>query len=181
MACATVVAKGSTDSSGAVTLDVPETSPPYGFDGYFDVASPSLSPYLYFLEHSLSEPKVTFELRVPTPSTSASFYASAGVTPDAARGSLDVQAVDCHWVPAENVTVTATSTDGATTRAYLAGSAPSRDATATDRTGEAVFMNVLPGVTSVEIAPNAVGRTVAHFDAVVRPGAISKIVLRPNR
>lgn len=179
--CGSPLATGTTDAQGKLTLALPVAIPPYGFQGYFEVSAPTLVPYLFFLEFPLSEPAVTLFIgQVQTPATIAAFYAAAGAFPDPKRGHIDIQAYDCHWIPAPNVTASAAGSDDKTLAFYLVNGAYSASATATDWSGEAVFMNMPIGPTTVEVTPLAVGHPVARLPIFVRAGAVSRVFLRPN-
>jgi hypothetical protein len=56
---APVVPPGTTDAQGNVTFVLPAFGSLEGFLGYFDIASPSTYPTLYFLQSHLSVPQVT--------------------------------------------------------------------------------------------------------------------------
>jgi hypothetical protein len=179
--CTSFVASGTTDSLGHVTLTLPMTQEPYGFGGYFDISAPTFARYLLFLAEPLSEPEVIFpQVNIEPTSAVEALYAAAGVTADPSRGVLDVGTTDCHWTAAPHVQVHADTADAKTTAYYPSGGAYDATATSTDATGQAIFLNLPAGTVNVTATPLAIGRTSSKTPTLIRAGAVSKIIVRPN-
>ena len=180
--CATpVVAPGTTDAQGSVTFVLP-ASGPIGFLGYFDISSPSIYPALYFLESPLTVPEATLPAPILLPSASAitGFYTSYGATLDPSRGIIEIQATDCHWVPALKVTVEADIADAGVGLAYLGTNGFSPTATETDITGYAVLFNApVSSPVTVSVTPVALGHVASAVTLFARPQSWSFMVVHP--
>jgi hypothetical protein len=176
-----VVPAGVTDDAGNVTFTLPKIGP-FGFWGYFDISSGSLYPSLYFLRSPLSVPTVTFpEVFLPEPSRVQDMYSALGVPPDATRGVIEIQAVDCHFTPAPNVTARAAFADAGAGLAYFSNGSPTLDptASATDGTGFAVLVNAPTGSpTTITLTPPS-GRPTSTVKLFARPATWSTMLVRP--
>lgn len=91
---------------------------------------------------------------VPTPANRDTFYAAAGLTNDAATGTVLVEIVDCLALPVYGATVEA---PGAAKILYLDdGGAPSASAGATGSPGIAVLLGVTAGPLDVTVHAGSV-------------------------
>ena len=166
-----IVAPQKTDEGGAVTFVLPGVS-----DVYFDVSLPgTIYPTLYFFQHAFTVPKVTLNgLLVAAPSVIEDFYSTYGVAPDATKGTIEIQSVDCHWYPAADTTATANFGDGGLPFAYFVNDQLTPSATSTAPSGFAVLLNTqVTRPATVSVTPRAVGRVLGTGAMFARAGAIS--------
>jgi hypothetical protein len=180
-ACADVYASGTTDSSGVAQLTLPPLAPfVYGFQGYFDLSSPSgdVFPYLYFLSFPISEANAQLALSIPL---TKDFYSAMGlvnVSPDPERGHIAIVAYDCLLVYAPDVTVSAEGVDGG--EFYSQTGLPNATASATDASGIVYFFNMMPGQYVLHVTPNDTGRVSSTVRVLVRAGALSVATALPT-
>ena len=180
-ACSSPLASGTTDAKGTVTLPLTvQPSTAYGFQGFLDISSPAIVPYLFFLSFSLSEPHASIELPLLTTAGLANLVSLAGVTLDPARGHLAAVANDCLLNGAPNVVVDADGIDATTQRRYLDGSFLSSSATTTDRSGLVFFLNAPPTAIALRATPRAIDRVSGRASVFVRAGTLSLVQVNPS-
>jgi hypothetical protein len=182
-ACSDVLAQATSNDSSQVTLALPPLAPPaFGFQGYFDVESPTglTLPYLYFLAFPLSEQNAQLTLPIPYAADVEKSMALVNVTPDPARGHIAVVAEDCILINAPDVVVTADGLDGEASEYYFAAGQPSASATSTDISGVVHFYNVAPGQYSLHVVPKDVGRPSSNVRVLVRKGALTLVTALPT-
>jgi hypothetical protein len=186
--CDHPLAVGRTDDAGLATLPVPNGSgfSTQGVRVYAQLSSPDIVPALNYWVYPLSEAEVDYSgalrhLDSVTPTTFSAAYAAVGLVVDPNRGSLALQIHDCLGANAPNVMLSASSGDAGTGPAvYTVGGTPSTTATATDATGVAFWLNVVPGSVDVTAIPVALGKTVSHVSVQVRTGAYTGLDLVPT-
>jgi hypothetical protein len=180
-ACADVLAAATTNNAGVAQLTLP-TLPTYGygFQGYFDVSSPSgeVFPYLYFLSFPLSEENAVLGLAIPLTADFLSAMSLVNATPDPQRGHIAVVANDCLLVGASGVTVSADGLDGGAF--YSQNGLPNATASATDNSGLVYFFNLVPGQYILHATPSDVGRVTSTVRVLVRAGALSVATALPT-
>ncbi len=136
-----ILPQETSDANGNVTFTIPTVAGVVSFSGYFDIRSESTYPALYFLQAPLSVATSTLPVLLITPSIADNFYSELGVPSDPSRGIIEVQADDCHWVPAPNVAVQSDLGDAGASLGYFLNGPLARSAPATDFTGYAVLLN----------------------------------------
>jgi hypothetical protein len=182
-ACSQVVADGTSNENSQVTLPLPPLPPhAFGFQGYFDVESPTglTVPYLYFLSFPLSEANAQLTLPVPYAVDLQQSMALVNVSADPQRGHIAVIAEDCILINAPDVTVAADGIDSETSEYYFSLGQPSASATSTDVTGVVYFYNVAPGQYSVHVIPKDLGRASSNVRVLVRKGALTLVSAIPT-
>jgi hypothetical protein len=97
---------------------------------------------------------------------------------DPTRGHVVISALDCLQVPAAGMTFQMVPPDGALI-VYVRSGVPSVQATATDVTGTAAILNVLPGPITVSTHVAATGALVSQHSAFVRAQTITQIAGAP--
>jgi hypothetical protein len=70
--------------------------------------------------------------------------------------------------------------DGATHERYLDGNFLSNTATATDRSGLAMFLDAPPGAVNLRATPRAIGRVSSRASVFVRAATISLVQANPS-
>jgi len=183
LACAAPLTTGTTDGQGKVTLPLPPLpATAFGFEGYFDVASPTGTtvPYLYVLPFPLSEADAQLTLPVPTLSDVQKSESLVGVTPDPQRGILAAIVQDCVFIGAPGVVVTADGTDAESKEFYVSGGQPSAGATSTDNSGVAYYYNIAPGQHMLVAQPSDLAQPSSKARAIVRAGAMTVVPTIPT-
>jgi hypothetical protein len=95
------------------------------------------------------------------------------------RGTILIQATDCHWYPASNVVVQADPAD-AGSFGYFVSTVLTPGATATDTSGYAVLLNAPTDPTfAVSVTPLAVGHPTSNLSLFARPETASLMVAHP--
>jgi hypothetical protein len=119
-------------------------------------------------------PRATLGVLLAAPSLFQGFYASYGAKADPSRGIIEINATDCHWIPAPLVTARADFADGGANLAYFINDTLTPSATATDPGGYAVLLNA-PALTPVtlSVTPLALGRVANTVMLFARPGSLS--------
>ena len=97
--CANVVAEGTTNAMGMVSLEVPTKTPRglKGYAGYFDIEGPADGNYLKYLQF-FTRPLVTdrfFPLLLVSRDNFKTLFTNSDVAGDFTRGALALEAVDC--------------------------------------------------------------------------------------
>jgi hypothetical protein len=181
--CATVLGNATSDANGIATVPLPPLppNPLWGFQGYFDIESPSGAavPLLYFLAFPLSETNAPLTALIPTTTDFQQSMGLVNVTPVQGRGHIEVIAEDCLFIPAADVTVTVDGIAGP--GVYVSGAQPSLTATQTDASGAVWFFNVLPGTYTLHVTPKDLdGRSSSTGHVLVRQDTVSFIAAIPT-
>jgi hypothetical protein len=185
--CTTPVGMGTTNDTGVVTLPLLTVkSVGYGFTGYFDITIPTppsgSQEYLYFLPYPLSVQHAKLGLGLYSPKELSDLLASASYVEDSTRGNLLVVATDCLTIPAPNVTFVASGIDDKTREVYQQGTLLYTQATATDRSGAAMFLNAPAVPITLYAKPAALGGAISSkVDVFVNPGALSMVQAIPTQ
>jgi hypothetical protein len=181
--CATPLDTGTTDTTGLVALTVP--SGLSGFDGYLDVTggkaggtgAPVFPAIWYPVPFVVADGWRGRTLLLGSDEFT-SIAAATNTTPDPTRGHIAVNAVDCAFGPAADVTFSVEGADQNTVGFYLVGGVPATSATATDQSGIAAFENVPTNVPARltlvgATAGAASGKTMGTMSFIVRPGTLT--------
>jgi hypothetical protein len=182
--CANPLATATSDATGVANVPLPTLPPPpvFGYQGYFDIQSPSgaTPPFLFFLAFPLSETNAPLTAPIPTTADFQQSMSLVHVTPIAGRGHLSVTAEDCLFIPAADVTVTVDGLDAQVTTAYVSVNQPSTTATQTDASGTVWFFNVAPGPYTLHVTPKDISRQSSRATVIVRPDALSYVAAIPT-
>jgi hypothetical protein len=175
-----VLAQGTTDDAGTVSLAVPQivSAADVGLMGCVEVTSPDAStvPYFGYWGYPFSQAVVNPALgpgspaanlaaqsaQVFTPAEFAGATQYIGVTQLSGRGSIGAAVFDCLGNPAGGVQVAIDSHDPLIT-VYSA----SDDAGTTTAAGLAFFYNVPPGTVQVTATPVSLGRGPSSVETVI--------------
>jgi hypothetical protein len=184
--CAAPMAQSTTDGGGLATIDLPPLGGAiYGFDGYLEIAptaaAPDVMPYLFFMPAPLSEPNAKLFAGVYTRPELENMVSAVGASLDPARGHVHVVARDCFLNSTSGAAVAAAGTDAKTLERYLSNNLLSASATATDKSGTALFLNA-PTTQPIEVTilPRATGHVSSRASVFVRAGAVSLVDLSPT-
>jgi hypothetical protein len=105
--------------------------------------------------------------------------AATGTTLDPSRGHVALNAVDCAYGPAADVTFSVDVADAQTVVFYLVNGVPVTTATATDQSGLAAFANLstMGSPTRLTVvrasAGAAAGKSMGSLTFVIRPGTLT--------
>jgi len=178
------LATATTGADGTAHLSLPGGTTGYlGPSGYLDLSMPDggIVPELYDWGFPLTESEVHLTAAVISPVMLDSTLSALGVTPDPTRGYVVASAFDCVVAGAAGVQAGfMMGADAETKCFYFENGIPSTTATATDRSGVAVCMNVLPGPVTVTETPTGFASPVGSVPTFVRPGEITYITLLPT-
>lgn len=150
-----------------------------GFTGFFEITSPSISPFLlYFTDPLPPNSVIEYPLAVVSRASLGPLVQLLGVPLDPNTGVIAFRAFDCDGQTATGVSYTL-DRDGVAW--YIAGGLPNGMSTATSGEGIGGFANVPAGLAVVDaLAPD--GRSIAGPQSViVRPGWMSGMFVRPIR
>jgi hypothetical protein len=183
-ACANPLDTATADANGLVTLTVPGGLS--GFDGYLEVNGGQVAGSGAAVFPSLWYPIpfiVADGWRGRTLLLSADEYvglaAATGTTLDPTRGHVALNAVDCAYGPAADVTFSVDVADAQTVVFYLVNGVPVTTATATDQSGLAAFANLptMGSPTRLTVvrasAGAAAGKSMGSLTFVIRPGTLT--------
>jgi hypothetical protein len=177
--CAAPLTSGMTDDQGVLTLVIPLGAT--GFDGFVEVTGGGVKSTLVFFSTPLTAASPPASaLFVLGAQTVNSLAALMGVTPDPARGIAGVQVNDCDRNPAAGAQVTVDTADADTKSTYFANGLPNKNATATDASGLAGFVNVPVGPMVVDAKLAASATHVATYSAFVRADWMTNVILGPT-
>jgi hypothetical protein len=167
--CVMPVADVAVDPDGWV--DIPLTE---NFSGYLELLSPSTVPSAFYLGeglHTMTE----YPFLVVTEPSLQGLVAATGVGFIPTAGTISVRTLDCQSNTAPNIAVT--NTTGGVTY-YFANGLPDPTPRATDGDGIAGFINVPPGLTTLQ-ARLADGTVIDSRSFIVRPNWIMTAFMRP--
>jgi hypothetical protein len=175
--CTAPLANTTTTQQGGAEMKLSTPTGPYGFQGYFDVTSPTqlLVHHQYFLSFPLSEPQAQLQLIALSPAALQTLVSVAHVQLDPTRGIIAVAAEDCLLINSPGVTATAQGIDSKTQRFYYQGGALGANATATDGSGLIFFFNVPPGPVHIDVTPQALGRVSSSVDVIAQPNVLTVV------
>jgi hypothetical protein len=168
---------GLTDDAGVATLAIERPSlGGLDFYRYLLITGPEIPDTLYYFQAPAPIRQTRWDARaVLTNDLLRQFYEPAEVTRDPELGSIGVLAMDCNPRPAAGVQIV--SDKPAAKVLYPRLSAPDKNATTTDETGQALLLNVLPG--TVVLSFSLGEKTFAQLPVQVRPGGVTIVVTSP--
>lgn len=171
--CATPIGMPQMDpTTGGVTVTVPSD-----VESYLDLQGGDYYPTIAVFDH-LAESKNDVVLVVPK-AAAASLAQTAGVTIDDTKGLLLVRTTDCTLAPTGGASVTIfPSTDA--TGFYTVNSTTNPNATQTDASGNAGYVNVEPGSVTITGTVGPMGQEFGKASALMRAGTITAQILRPT-
>jgi len=140
-----------------------------------------LSPSLVFFNPPLMDDTAYITIPMLSPDTLATLAKANGDTVDPALGAVFMEAVDCSFHAAKDVTVSLDSTTMQTRGFYFTGSIPSLTASATDSTGYAGFINTPTGGRSVTGMLKPSQKFIGKTSVFARAGHISYTTLAPSQ
>jgi hypothetical protein len=170
--CASPLGNPTMDVDGFVTVTLPSD-----LEAYMEVQGAGYYPMLAFLDHSVqSENAIVF---VVPEAVAGALAATAGVQIDDTKGIVLARLADCTGFPTAGAAVTIFPSMGET-RFYTINNAVKADATKTDSSGNAGFVNVTPGNPQLtgEISPG--GQVYGTTSTLVRAGHITAQIVRPT-
>lgn len=187
-ACTSPLAQTAADDYGLATVAVPGGLA--SFDGYLQLAGPSMPPNLVFVPGRALDDGVAVDVDVYSDAALDSLAALAGVTLEGAQalsggstglalGVVRLDVADCAGAPASGVSVAVGSQSGPLVTRYFAGDGVpfSADAKTTDATGVAFAFGAAAG--AIGVAAKVDGAPVGGARGFARPGAVSSVVVRP--
>ncbi len=184
---ASSMAHGTTDATGSVVFEIPnpENSIFLGLDGYIQLQSPDIVPWLYYWGFPLSKaaytlvdsPSSQLGVKVLTPDDANNLFSQAGSTFDPSASTLVAIATDCEFRLAPEVLV-------ATDPPYLTVPETydlSKSNTSTGMRGLAAFAGLPAGSIDVIATPLALGNKPSSRQMVtIRPGWVTAVTMLPT-
>lgn len=146
VACANPTAMGTTDATGAVTLDVPVGKS--GINGYLELSSSSSVTSLHFVSHTNNVyywNGGVLSAYIVSKTLFAQLAGAVGATVDPARGHLGFLTEDCGGRLVAGVSVNASTADAQSIQVYSLNGVPSKSATQTDSSSFGYIINVPTG------------------------------------
>jgi hypothetical protein len=179
--CSSPFSKGTSNAAGVAQLSLPAPGL-CGFQGLFELSSPSIEPTVFDLSFPLSARHAQVTAFVLSQSGFAQTLSGVSIIPDPARGHVWIMALDCLQLFAPNVTVVADGlgSDPEVREMYFESGAPSPTAKATDASGMAFFYNVPPGPLTLHVIPNDTGAVSSTVRVFVQAGMISEVEALPT-
>jgi hypothetical protein len=177
--CSHSIADQTTDDAGNAKLLRQPIQTQVGL--YLDISSAEITPVLEFLTFPVHESRLGSSSPTVPPGYLTQLDAF-GATVDPTLGTVAVAPVDCRLAPAPGVQFSFVDAGPSTQVFYFAGGTPSPTATATDRSGGALFVNVpVDSVLTLEMKPLALDGGVAGTTQVfARDGGESQVYLPPT-
>jgi hypothetical protein len=180
------VASGTTDPNGRVSLTFNNSSRTgSGLGNYYyikatslDAASPVIAPTLAYITTPLVQSGAPLTLEVFSPGLPL-VQNDLMMQQDPNLGVMLAFADDCRWDTAPGVQISAAGVDAGAY--YGFGTTSGATATATDNSGDAIFMNVPPGPIELTAKPLALGGTTSsRVNVGVRAGYVTLVALAPT-
>jgi hypothetical protein len=172
---------GTVKTSTRGTALVSVRDPSGAYPGFIEIAHPSYVPVLIWFAPPLRS-DIRFGVEMSSKALFQQLERSSGVAFGADRGHLLVVPVDCHDATARGVSVRASTADGLSRTAYISGistGGPTFDFTRQAGEGAGVVFNLPAGATVVKTRVEDLCLDTASPVVVIRPGALSFIVLPP--
>ena len=148
-----------------------------GFTGFFEITSPQIVPYLFYLTEPVPAQSVTeYPMAAISLASLLPLIQLVGETYEEGTGLLAARAFDCSGNTASGVSL---STRNEGVPWYLVDGLPTARASMTAADGLGGYLNVSPGLALIDVkAPN--GSSIAGPQSmVVRPGWMSVVYIRP--
>jgi hypothetical protein len=177
--CSKPYASQQTNTTGQVQLtfqNVLGSNSSFGLNGYLQISSPSIAPYIYYWGFPLSEMQLNLYTEVFTASELQQALSNVKVTQDVTRGYVTAIVFDCLVNAAPGVVVKLSSADALTQEFSSTGVAE----TATDTVGQAIFTNVPVGPMTLTASPPGLGKPSSTVTANVRVGTITQVLMVPT-
>lgn len=149
---------------------------PHGFSGFFQIASDSTLPALYFVPEPIVADTLGWSPTVISKEVLAQLAAAAGVSLDPTAGVVIASVRDCDGGAIEGATVTAS--EGRAIRYYFVNDLPVLSALETSAQGAVGFANV-PATTIALNGVSKSGHAFAPVSVRVKSGSLSFVEIRP--
>jgi hypothetical protein len=173
--CAAPQATDVSNDEGQVFLeDLPTGA--VGWLGSFRVSGPGVATNLVTHVKPLTD-DTTYDAPIVSQATLDGAAQLMGTSADPERGHVLVDAHDCTFQLARDVSIAVGSADDGTVFGY--GNPPDSNASATDQSGIAVALNVPPGDVTVTGIVTTSAKTFATVQVPIRPGAVTSFGLEP--
>jgi hypothetical protein len=193
-ACAAPVFTRPTNANGDLTITFDTRSvvgSRHGFDGFLFMDDPSKRYVrsIFQADPPFAEDGATSVHVLTTPAIAGGLAAVVGEKYVPAAGQVLVLVHDCAGRNARGVTISFAPSDPSAKIYYFKGGLPSRAATETDSSGNAVIFNAPPGILTLTIFPKELGGAAAgHVSTLVQigepsgatTGAISQTLVLPS-
>ena len=153
----------------------------YGWEGRVEVTGNGLVPILF----SRVPAPVADDTWIVPPNPLFAFplqlAAATGIYPDPGRGMIGFQAHDCKGIPAAGVSATVFGYAHEPSL-YVANGSPRSTATSTGEEGSGLglIVDIPRGLARLVAVVEATGEEIAVAHVMVRPGALSVVVLHPS-
>lgn len=178
LACPTVIDAQTTDAEGKASVTIPMGES--GFVGFALITKADYVDTIALANVPIVTPRTApVNLDVLKTSELALISAALGAV-DPTRGQVVVGTWDCGLTPAEGVTLAVAEADARSTRFYIAGALPSKEATETDARGGGGFLNIPVGEAHVTATRAADGAPIGTATVPVVAGKITIVVMVPN-
>jgi hypothetical protein len=180
--CATPVAEGTTDASGAVTLTIP--AGPQGLDGFVEFVKGDLVPQVGFYSYVDNVAKyggnAGLDYYVLPKATLAALEGGFGLSLAPGRGLIMATFLDCDDQRTAGVTISCPAADDKTTVLYTQGGVPTPGMSATSVDGHASLYNVPAGWTELHAVHAQTGTLMGVLPVLVREGYTTGVVIGPT-
>jgi hypothetical protein len=155
----------------------------YGFDGFFEVLSPSYAPTYRFTTPPLRQPSTIFDQLVFT-TGEVRFIAETmfgqGALEDKQHGLVFVFARDCFQNPIGGASFRTTALDPLLKQFVIVNSTPSIDETKSDGAGRGGFLNVPEGIHTFIAFYEDGTKKLGSARAFVRAGSVTTVGIAPS-
>jgi hypothetical protein len=178
VSCANPVAMfEDSEGTGDIELELP-----YDFSGFLEVRSEDTLTALWYFTEPLREPRVAKDLKIPSPATVELLAAITGLSVDASRGLVILEAFDCAQMASGGIHF-----EESKQRAipfYIIDEQPNVESTVTvrdDDTNEAIggFLNATPGFTLFTAHIGVDGPRLGEYNANVRANTVTYLDIYP--
>jgi hypothetical protein len=173
--CETPIETLTTDAAGQTELTVAPS-----FEGFMEVESDETIPSLAFLGTLVTLPPSKQVIRLIRPNEFAALVTAAGQVYDMTDGVAVVLTQNCDDARALGVKISSSDIDDDTVQFYFNGSLPDPQSTQTDDQGAAGFLNLPPGLVTVEARRASNDEFIGIVSFRSKAGHLTYVPVRPT-
>ena len=165
------------DGRGVIRMELPR-----GFDGFLEVTSDDALPALWYFTKPLVTTTRSKTLRVVAPSSLMLLAAVSGLSTDASKGLVILEAFDCNKVAVGGVHFAESKRTALPF--YIVNGIPNTESTVTvrnemDDEAPGGFVNATPGFTRFTASIGIEGPLLGEFNANVRASTVTYLDIHP--